>query len=147
MARNTKLVTIVDEGRDKGKGYLITEMPPFQGEKWATRLLLAAAEGGMEVPEGFDFKTASSAKLAPLVMLAIAKAKWETLEPLLDEMMGCVQYVPTPSNPLVILPLSANSEAIEEVKTLLTIRRGWLGLQLGFSMAESFPTSAQKESQ
>ena len=147
MARHTKIITITDEGRDKGKGYLITEMDPVHGEKWATRLLLAAAEGGLDMPESFDFTTASSSKLAPYVMLAIAKAKWETLEPLLDEMMGCVQYVPTPSNPLVVLPLSANPDAIEEVKTMLTIRRGWLELQLGFSMAESSPISAQKVSQ
>lgn len=146
MARNKKLV-VIKEGRDKGKGYLITEMDPFRGEKWATRLLLAAAEGGMDVPDGFDVTTAAMAKLAPMVMLAIAKAKWETLEPLLNEMLGCVEYMPKPDEPMSKLPLAAVEDAIEDVKTIVTIRKEWIALHMGFSWAEISPTSAQKENQ
>jgi len=142
--RNTKLVTIT-EGRDKGKGYFITEMDPFRGEKWAARLLFAAAEGGMDIPENFDFATASMAKLAPLIMLAIAKAKWETLEPLMDEMMGCVQYQPNPQNAASRLPLSVTPDSIEDVKTIIAIRKEWIALHLGFSMAEFSQNSAPQE--
>lgn len=147
MARKTKLVTIKDEGRDKGKGYLITEMPAHQGEKWAARLLLAAANAGLEMPEGFSLETASMAKLAGIAMLAISRSKWDAIEPLLDEMMQCVQYVPNPANTTVVLSLGVTSDSIEEVKTYLTIRKEWIALHLGFSMADASQNSGAEASQ
>ena len=141
MARKTKIVTITDEGRDQGKGYLLREMPAMQAEKWASRALLALAASGVELPEGFDSRTASSALIVSVGLEAFGKAKWELIEPLLDEMMTCVSYVPKPNNPGVILPLSANEDAIEEVKTLLMLRKELLELHLGFSFADKLKTS------
>ena len=64
------------------------------------------------------------------------------MEPLLDEMMECVRYVGNPvTAPEVSMPLTANPDAIEEVSTLLTIRRELLELHLGFSFADRIKSS------
>ena len=136
MARKTKLVTITAEGRDNGKGFFLTEMPAVQTEKWAARALLALTSSGVELPEGFDARTASSAQLVSVGLEAFGKAKWDLIEPLLDEMMSCVQYVGNPEkSPDVKLAMSSVPDAIEEVSTLLTIRKELLELHLGFSLA------------
>ena len=137
MARKTKLVTITAEGRDNGKGFFLTEMPAVQTEKWAARALLALTSSGVELPEGFDARTASSAQLVSVGLEAFGKAKWDLIEPLLDEMMSCVQYVGNPEkSPDVKLAMSSVPDAIEEVTTLLTIRKELLELHLGFSLAD-----------
>lgn len=51
MARKTKLVTIAAEGRDKGKCFLIREMPAMQSEKWAIRAILALGRADAEVED------------------------------------------------------------------------------------------------
>lgn len=141
--RKTKLVTITAEGRDQNKGYLLREMPAMQAEKWATRALLALANSGVDLPPDFDPKTASSAQIITVGLEAFGKARWELMEPLLDEMMECVRYVGNPiTAPEVSVPLVANEDAIEEVSTLLTIRRELLELHLGFSFAGRVKSSA-----
>ena len=42
-------LTIVDEGRDKGKTFQITEMPATAAQEIATQLLVAAMNCGMEL--------------------------------------------------------------------------------------------------
>ena len=142
MARHTKIVTISAEGRDQGKGFLLTELPAMQAEKWATRALLALAASGVELPDGFNPRTASAAQIVGIGLEAFGKAKWELMEPLLDEMMECVRYVPKPSNPDVVLPLATNEDAIEEVSTILKLRQELLELHLGFSFADRVKSSA-----
>ena len=119
MARNTKLLVITAEGRDKGKGYFLTEMRPDKTEKWAYRLLLGISQSGdgKLLPDGFRFDVASSAQLVGLTLTMLMKVRWEVAEPLLDEMMSCVQYQPRPDNDASRLPLSAVPEAIEDVQT------------------------------
>ena len=52
-------------------------------------------------------------------------------------MMSCVQYVGNPEkSPDVKLAMSSVPDAIEEVTTLLTIRKELLELHLGFSLAD-----------
>ena len=51
MARKTKRVTITAEGRDKGKTFLITELPADQAERWAIRALLALIQSGAVISE------------------------------------------------------------------------------------------------
>ena len=82
-------------------------------------------------------RTASSAQLVSVGLEAFGKAKWDLIEPLLDEMMSCVQYVGNPEkSPDVKLAMSSVPDAIEEVTTLLTIRKELLELHLGFSLAD-----------
>jgi hypothetical protein len=63
---------------------------------------------------------------------AFGSIPWELAEPLLDEMMSCVRFIPPAKNvePMALLP-----DMIEEVTTLLSIRKELLELHLGFSLA------------
>jgi hypothetical protein len=149
MARNTKLVTIAS-GRDKGKGYFLTEMSAFKAEKWAARALLALTAGGAELPDSFDVHQASAAQLATVALSALGGLEWKLVEPLMDEMLECIQFVGNPKNPdSPKLPLSANEDAIEDVTTLVTIRRELIELHLGFSLAgglrKSVPAASQPD--
>lgn len=48
MTRRTVELQIIDEGRDKGKMFLITEMSAFETEKWANRLINAILRNSRE---------------------------------------------------------------------------------------------------
>lgn len=130
--RKTKTVAIEMEGRDKGKQYVLTEMSALAAEKWAARALLALSHAGVQVPE--DVESAGMAHLAAFSMQALNMARWDELEPLLDEMLTCVQYVPDPSHPNFSRPVSAEGD-IEEVQTILYLRAEVFDLHTGFSIA------------
>lgn len=137
MARKTKTVTITSSGRDQGKVFFLTEMPATKAEKWAARAFLALAKAGLDVPE--EAASAGVAGFAAMGLDAIGKLNWEDAEPLLDEMMGCVQVQPSPG---ITRPLVESADDIEEVMTLLEIRKELLELHLGFSLAAAPSTSA-----
>ncbi len=99
MARKTLVVTIVDENRDKGSRYLITEMSASRAERWAIRALMGMAKSGVAVPD--DVVSSGMAGLARFGFTAISGMAFADAEPLLDEMMGCVQAMPNPSDPSV----------------------------------------------
>jgi hypothetical protein len=125
MARKKKTITITEAGRDLGKNFLLTEMPVDRGEKWAARALLALAKSGAELPDGGD----GMAALASFGLEGITKLAWEDVEPLLDEMMGCIKFIPAPG---MERDLMLSADDIEELGTLLTLRKGILGLHFDF---------------
>jgi hypothetical protein len=129
--RKTAQITVADEGRDKGKVFLITEMPSAQGEAWATRALLALMANNTNVPE--NFVELGMAGLAELGLRALSSLRWEVLSPLLDEMMGCIQTIPDPKKTHVIRPLI--DDDIEEISTRLKLRMEWWELHMGFLAA------------
>lgn len=128
MARKTIQVTGFTE-RDAGKCFVITEMGAFQAEKWAIRALLALARSGLDVPE--EVMREGMAGIARFGLAAIAGAKFEELEPLLDEMFLCVQYMPDQKHPEIIRAVL--DEDIEEVLTLAKLRGEALKLHVDFS--------------
>ncbi|OYV47980.1 MAG: hypothetical protein B7X10_03770 [Burkholderiales bacterium 21-58-4] len=125
MALKTKTVTITSEGRDLGKNFKLTEMPVAKGEKWAARALLALAKAGVEVPEDAD----GMAGLAGFGLSSIDKLDWNDIEPLLDEMLGCIKYVPSAG---VERALMLEAGDIEEITTLFTLRKEILALHFDF---------------
>ena len=136
--RKTKTVTINDEkSRDNGKSYLLTEMPVDKAEKWAARALLAILKSGGEVAPGAE----GMAGLAGFNLEALAKITWDDVEPLLDEMMACVKVSPSPT---ITRPLMAEADDIEEVKTMLTIRKEILSLHFDFFASAVDSTSDTK---
>ena len=137
MARRHKEVVISAEGRDQNKVFKITEMPAAQAEKWAARALLALISSGATIPD--SVAQAGLAGVASVGMGAFAGLKWEIMEPLLDEMMQCVQVVPSPG---IVRPLIESADDIEEVSTRFTLRKEVLELHLGFSLADKFSTLA-----
>lgn len=134
MARKTLTITIDAEGRDKGKTFLLTEMPASKGEKWAVRALLALARGGIEVPE--NIAGLGLAGIAIIGVQALSGLEWELAEPLMDEMFACIQIIPDATRPQVVRGLveGTGSDDIEEVKTRIMLRKEILALHVEFFM-------------
>lgn len=118
MARAIAKYTVDDEGRDKGKVFILTELPASKAEAWAMRALLALMAGGVQVPEGFD--KMGMAGMAEIGIRALSKLEWAVAEPLLAEMWTCVQFQPDSSNAKLVRELY--EEDIEEVATRIKIR-------------------------
>lgn len=127
--RREETVTIATEGRDKGKVFFLTELPAMQGEKWALRAFLALAKSGIDLPE--DFGSGGMAAIALIGFKALGNVAFADAESLMDEMFTCVQIVPDAGNPQVKRKLFA--EDIEEVSTLLTLRKQVFELHTNFS--------------
>ena len=140
MTRRTQNVTIDAEGRDKGKTFVITEMPADLAERWATRALVELMNAGVELPDGALHS--GMAGIAAAGVRALGNLSYERLEPLLVDMWACVQYVHAPGQPPMELKPSPHPQFIEEVKTRLTLRLAVLELHLGFSLAEFRRTMA-----
>jgi hypothetical protein len=150
--RKKKSITITDEGRDKGKTFVLTELSADQGEKWAYRTLLALSRGGFDLPPGLmDAGMAGLAAVVPYLIVvglrSLNGTQWTELEPLLDEMMTCVKYKPPGVLPEQELFAGANGQ-IEEIKTRVMLRKEILEMHVDPSLTAVFLTSddPQKES-
>lgn len=131
MARKVVDVVINDEGRDKGKVFVITEMPATQAEKWGARVILAIAKGGAEIPD--DIANQGMAGLASLGIRMLFGASWRDIEPLMDEMFSCIMIKPDAlTQPEFKRPLTEND--IEEIATRLRLRAEVFALHTGFSI-------------
>lgn len=130
MARKVTRVTISREGRDKGKVYVLTEMPASKAERWAARALLTLTNAGAELPD--DILTAGMAGVVTMSIQALTRLPFDQIEPLMTEMFECVQICPDPRNSEVVRDLIEDD--IEEVTTRLMLRRGILELHVGFSL-------------
>jgi hypothetical protein len=139
MARKIANYTVTDEGRDKGKLFLITEMSAARAESWAMRVLLALIGGNVELPDGFEELGMSG--LAEVGMRALSGLKWDVAEPLLAEMMDCLQVIPDPKKTHVVRGLIEDD--IEEVATRLKLRMEVFKLHTDFLEAVA-PTLAGK---
>lgn len=121
------------DSRDAGKTYVITEMPATQGEKWAIRALLALTRNGVDVP--VDVLKMGFAGLAPYLTNLIGAIRWEDAEPLLDEMLGCIQIkvvVDSTGTPFVRKLVEGD---IEEIETITFLRKEVVKLHKGFLIA------------
>lgn len=90
--RHTKIWKVEAKGRDHGKHFLITEMLASKGETWAYRALLALMSSGAQLPD--DFASTGMAGLVQVGAKGLMSLPWFSAEPLLKEMMECVQIVP-----------------------------------------------------
>ena len=138
--RKTKVVIGKSE-RDKGRAYLITEMPATKAEKWAIRALLGMGKRPDALMKGVDMghlmslgMEGFSMAFQVLGMRAIIGLDFEDAEPLLDEMMECVQFLPDAANTDNAVAL--HETHIEDVETRLLIRDEVVALHVGFSIAE-----------
>lgn len=135
MARKTKLIVVPTTGerenRDAGKAFLLTEMDAVRTEKWATRALLAIAAGGVDIPP--DVLKMGAGAVVAAGFRALVTMSFHDAEPLLDEMMTCVEVVPDRKKPDVVRPL--DPEDIDEVQTIWLLRSEVIELHTGFSVA------------
>lgn len=128
MARKETFYTQDAAGRDQGKVFHITEMSASQAEWWALRALMAMGRSGVEVPD--NMRDMGMAALAVEGLKAVSRIPPEEARPLLDELMGCVQYVPNPADRSVKRPLIESD--IEEVATRLKLRAEVFKLHVDF---------------
>ena len=144
MGRKTKVVVVPEppageEDRDAGKRFLVTEMPPLRAEKWANRALLALVQGGAEIPD--EIAKAGMAGIARMGLQALSGLRWETVEPLLDELLTCVQFMPNLQDDRVVRPLRDEAGDLEEVSTIYLLRAEAFKLHVGFLRAGVFRSS------
>jgi hypothetical protein len=137
MARRTKELTIAPDNpanRDHGKHFLLTEMPAVQGEKWARRALLALVKGGgAEINE--EIAAMGFAGFAYVGINALGRLDDADLEPLLDEMMQCITYYPGGDKRITRKFVPGKDDCdIEEISTLLLLRKEILELHVNFSL-------------
>jgi hypothetical protein len=124
--------------RDAGKVFVLTEMPADAAERWALRALFAMQTAGIEIPD--DAVNAGVAALAAVGLKAITSIPFASAEPLLAEMMACVQYEHAPGQALQRI-LDGDVSQIEDVKTRLLLRAKVFELHTGFSLPVVPPTS------
>ncbi|QDJ35831.1 hypothetical protein CBR67_03730 [Bordetella hinzii] len=128
MARKQKTVTITEDGRDKGKVFILTELSAYEAEEWAGRALFALMNAGVDVPD--NIAEAGLSGVAALGLKALQALDFDQAKPLLDKMMDCVEIQPSRD---VTRRLVADD--IEEVATRLKLRREVVALHLDFSPA------------
>lgn len=135
--RKTKEVTIETANRDKGKRFKITEMSVVAQEKWATKAVLAILNSGFELPEGTGLEDLQGAegliKVLKSSITALLKVKYELAQPLYDELLSCCDYLGVGNESISRrLTQETADEVVEEMTTLLILRREALNLNYGF---------------
>lgn len=140
MARKEAIVTI-QGGRDDSRQYHILEMSALKAERWAAKALLAIVESGTDIPD-LD-PNAGIQALAAVGLKGIMGLRFESLEPLLDEMLECVSYLRKPNDTTTKTKITPENcdLYIEDVSTLVKLRAEVLSVHLGFSLAEKISAS------
>jgi hypothetical protein len=142
MARK-KIDYIVSEenSRDNGKKYVIEEMSAVSAEKLCYRIIGAMLNAGVNLPPDFMLMPASA--ITFLCVTNFLRIDFEYLEPLLEEMMQCVYFVPDQNNPKSIRKISQQFNDIEEVSTLINLRIEVYKLHMDFFQAVIAPILSQ----
>lgn len=135
--RRKNTYTVEAPGRDKGKVFVLTELPAWAGADWALRALRLAQRAKVDIPGGLNAGMAGVAALGILTVLQSAD-DFEQLRPLLKEMMDCVVVMTDPKTQFT-RPLVEDgiSDDIEEIGTYFLLRKEWLDLHLDFSIADA----------
>lgn len=139
MARKTEIVIVPkwdDTNRDVGKHFLITEMPAAKAEKWAMRALLLLAGSGERIPTNVQGLGMVGVAILGINVFLQGTIRPEDLDPLMDEMFTCVQFIRDPKHPEVVTSIVSDDD-VEEVKTRLWLRSEVLRLHTGFSPADA----------
>lgn len=139
MARKTIRYTVTDEGRDKGKVFVLTELSASEAEDWAASAFLALSRSGADIPD--DVQEMGMSGLAVLGLRALSGLKIEEARPLLARMFACVQINPDPARPEIVRALIEDD--IEEVKTRLLLRKEVFDLHTGFFTSAARTLSEQ----
>lgn len=135
MARKTVNFPITDEGRDKGKVFVITEMPAREAERWAMRALIGLSKNGVDIPDN-AFRSGFAA-LASNALSMIGQLPPEEADFLLDWMMRCVSINEGKITRDMV------EDDVEELPTLFKIRREVFKLHTGFFKLGDLSTLGQ----
>lgn len=124
MARKTCRVVVEEEGRDKGKTFVVTELPALDIERWTVRLVLALGKNGVNLP---GVQTDSGfAGIAGILWALMAQVSPQEAEALMATMLEGLKI----DEGKIVRDVVQDD--IEEPETLLTIRMAWVELHAGF---------------
>lgn len=138
--RKTKTVVIDSDdptNRDKGKIFVLREMPASVAERWATRALMLLTRANVDLPDGVQ--TAGFAAIAAAGFQSLSRIDYDDLKPLLDEMWQCVEIRPDARNQFTRIlqwevPGTETEADIQEISTMLKLRLEVFTLHVGFSI-------------
>ena len=148
MARRSALVTINDpKSRDNGKQFRVTEMSADAAERWAIRILLVFAKASTKMPEAFAATGMAGlhASIPGIVvqgLQSLGGVEYADAAPLLDEMLGCVEFK-APGMDTYFAVRGSGMSQIEEVSTLLKLRWEVLQVHVNFSLADALSKSSE----
>ena len=132
MARLTEIYTCDEKcGRDSGKQFFITEMPPPDALDWGYRAALILVNAGINIPDnamGYGMMSVVSASISGMT----GRIDWQALKPLLDELMECVQIIPDTKSQNVRRGLILDD--IDEPLTIAKLQKEVFTLHAGFLM-------------
>lgn len=114
----------IEEGRDAGKVFKITEMPAFQMEKWATRALSAIGKS-----KNGGVIAIASMEVTDLIN-AFMTADYEITSGLLEEMLECCSFIKDGTS--IKLTSDVVDSIIEDWATITKLRWEAIQLNLGF---------------
>lgn len=135
--RKTIIHKMEGEDRDKGKTFVITEMAARPAHRWASKAIFALLNAGVEIPE--ELRDAGLAGIALMGISAISKIPYAVAEPLLDEILECVQIKQE------LVTRAIVDEDIEEPKTLFTLQRLVLTMHIEPFISGGVQTSASNQ--
>jgi hypothetical protein len=121
--RKTASVVIDADNRDKGKRFLLTEMPAAHFERWVFQVVAKLAREGMNVPAGIRDMGAAAITYLPF--------SWVDDAALVDQLLTCVQAWPEGS-PIARTRVTSDTE---EWTTLTQLRMEVIALHVNFSLA------------
>lgn len=138
--RKSEIVTVPKEwvgNRDSAAArmYRVTEMPCPAAEKWAVRALLLLRGSGERIPENLGGIGWEAIGILGINVFLQGSIKPDELEPLMDQLMTCVQIVRDPKHPDVATDLVSDDD-VEEVQTRLWLKSEVIRLHTGFSPAD-----------
>lgn len=124
----------ITEGRDAGKTFLVMEMPCSKAEKWFARALCAMLPGDIPADVRDLAKTSSAAAFMRVMQAGLHSLKWETAEPLYDDLLPQIYVLPKGSAEARIQLKASNIDAhVQDFATMYRLRGAVLELSLGFS--------------
>lgn len=113
----------IEDGRDAGKTFKITEMSATQMDRWATRALCLFGKSGKGVSALVGMNGTNLVEL-------LTKVDYEEAEPLLNELLECASF--KKDGVYVAMKGALVDSVIEDWTTLFRLRSEALGLALGF---------------
>ena len=138
MTLKTKQITI-ENGRDKGRVFLITEMSAAHADNWAMRALIALANGGVDL--GDLSPQQGMMGMVRVALDALGRLKADDAIPLLNELLDCVQIIPEGGQPR---PLNMDFNDVEDFTTLWRLRKEVFALHTDF-LQHAFGKTTESE--
>lgn len=143
MARRNEYFTVDKECRDFGKTFCITEMTAFYAESFAIRAGLALLKNNPSLKDDFMEKvkdgTVTFEEISTWGLGLFSAVDYYDLEPLLKDLLKCVQIIVDKKS---MIMRHLEDEDIEELSTIIELRKRALGLHINFSTAADTQNTA-----